>query len=334
MRKLQYRLFVLAIVGVMILGACGSTGNAPAETTAPVENTTPEEVVTPATEDETTAITFTDHLDRTVTVENPQRVATLIGSFADIWCLAGGKDTLVATASDSWTQFDLDLSEDVIDLGAVKEPNLEVIIASEPDFIIASSNTSADLDLLDSLEATGIPVAYFTVSSVEDYLELLKICTDITGRSDLYEENGTAVMQQIEDVRATVPEGEEPTVLYIRASGSSCKVKNSKDSVLGEMLADLGGRNIADSDDSLLENLSMEAIMVADPEMIFIVLQGSDPTKAEESLETAVLSQPTWQELTAVKEGRVYYMDQSLYNVKPNGRWGEAYEKLAGILYE
>ena len=26
-------------------------------------------------------------------------------------------------------------------------------------------------------------------------------------------------------------------------------------------------------------------------------------------------------------------MDQALYNVKPNARWGEAYEGLADILY-
>jgi len=46
-----------------------------------------------------------------------------------------------------------------------------------------------------------------------------------------------------------------------------------------------------------------------------------------------VLSNPIWQELTAVKEGRLYYMEHSLYNLKPNVQWGAAYEKLADILY-
>ena len=32
-------------------------------------------------------VTFVDDLGRTVTVNNPQRVATLISSFADIWSL-------------------------------------------------------------------------------------------------------------------------------------------------------------------------------------------------------------------------------------------------------
>ena len=46
-----------------------------------------------------------------------------------------------------------------------------------------------------------------------------------------------------------------------------------------------------------------------------------------------MLSNPAWQQLTAVKEGRVYYMDQRLYNVKPNALWGEAYQQLAELLY-
>ena len=35
-------------------------------------------------------VTFTDDLAREVTVpQNPERVAALIGSFADVWCIAG-----------------------------------------------------------------------------------------------------------------------------------------------------------------------------------------------------------------------------------------------------
>ena len=55
------------------------------------------------------AYTFTDDLGRSVTVDTPRRVAALIGSFADVWCLAGGKDTLVAAAHDAWTSFELGL---------------------------------------------------------------------------------------------------------------------------------------------------------------------------------------------------------------------------------
>ena len=50
-------------------------------------------------------------------------------------------------------------------------------------------------------------------------------------------------------------------------------------------------------------------------------------------LEEALLSNPAWQTLTAVKEGRFRILDNRLYNLKPNERWGDAYEQLAQILY-
>ena len=59
------------------------------------------------------------------------------------------------------------------------------------------------------------------------------------------------------DMASLIPE------MCIRDS-SSGKVKNSENSVLGEMLAALGCVNIADSDASLLEELSMEAILAAE----------------------------------------------------------------------
>ena len=72
--------------------------------------------------------------------------------------------------------------------------------------------------------------------------------------------------------------------------------------------------------------------MRADPEYIFVVLQGADPEKAMKTLEKTLLANPAWQNLTAVKEGRFFTLEHRLYNLKPNARWGEAYEKLANIL--
>ena len=207
-----------------------------------------------------------------------------------------------------------------------------VLAGAEPDFVIGSTKTEADLELLELLEQSGIPAAYFNVSSFADYLRMLDICTRLTGCPENYEAYGTNVQAQIDAAKARA-DGSGPSVLYVRATGSSCKVKNSRDTVLGEMLADLGCVNIADSESGLLENLSLETILAADPDYIFVVIQGTDTTKAERLLETTLLSNPAWDGLTAVREGRYHVMDQRLYNVKPNARWGEAYEKLADILY-
>ncbi len=313
----KHRLLICVLLSLFLLVSCG--------TAAPSSQS--------ASAAQADSVTFTDDLGRTVTVDSPKRVAALIGSFADVWCIAGGKDTLVAAADDTWTQFDLDLDESVINLGKVSEPSAETLLAAQPDFVLASTKTSADVELMPTLENAGIPTAYFDVSSFEDYLRMLEICTRITGCEDRYEQYGTLVQEQVDAAIASAQDKQGPTVLYLRATGSSCKVKNSQNTVLGEMLADLGCTNIADSDESLLETLSMEAILQADPECIFIVLQGSDQEKARQTLEKAVLSNPAWQQLRAVQQNKCYYMDQQLYNVKPNARWGEAYEGLAEILY-
>lgn len=281
---------------------------------------------------ETSAVTFEDDLGRTVTVDRPERVVVLIGSFAHIWYLAGGLDSLVAAASDTWTSFDIPLDEAVINLGSTKQVSLEAVIAANPDFVIASVNTDADLALREPLEAMGIPTAYFQVSTVEGYLRMLDILTRITGCRENFERYGTSVLSQVEAAKEKA-DGTDPTALYIRVSGSGCRVKNSENSVLGEMLRDLGAVNIADSESSLLENLSMEVILREDPEFIFVVLQSSDPSIAQGVLAKTLLCDPAWDSLTAVQEGRFYLMDPALYNLKPNDRWGEAYESLAAILY-
>ena len=280
----------------------------------------------------TETISFTDDLGREVSLERPERVAALTGSFADLWCLAGGADTLVAAAGDSWTSFGLELPETVADLGGIKEPDLERLLASEPDLVLLSSNTAAQVELLEVLEKAGLTAACFNVTNFDEYLNMLDICTRLTGDGQAYAQYGTALEERIRAAKGRT-DGSAPTVLYIRATGSSCKVKNSRDTVLGEMLADLGCVNIADRENALLEQLSMEAILQADPDYIFAVAQGADDTAARKNLENTLLSNPAWQSLSAVREGRFHLLEHRLYNLKPNARWGEAYEKLADILY-
>lgn len=323
-----------ALCAVLLLAGCGAqtAGAGTAPTATPESVATAE---TPATAEAAsgTALTFTDALDREVTVPvEPQRVAVLLGSYADVWCLAGGQDSLVAAASDAWTDFDLNLGDDVANLGSLMEPNLEELIAAQPDLVIASSNTTSNVELLSSLEELGVPVLYFGVNSFTDYLQMLDVCTQITGQTQNYQTYGLDVQAQVDKAKEQV-DGSAPTVLLLRSASTSCKVKNSKGTVLGEILADLGAVNIADSDTSLLEDLSLERIIADDPDYIFVVFQGSDQAAAQKTLDAALTSNPAWDTLSAVQNGHFYLMEKELYHLKPNARWGEAYQKVADILY-
>ena len=280
------------------------------------------------------AVTFTDALGREVSVpKEPERVAALIGSFADVWMLAGG--SVCATAEDAWDDFGLALP-DAVNIGGAHSPNLELIFSVNPDFVIASASTSSNVEMKETLEAAGITVAYFDVDNFSDYLAMLDICTDITERKDLYECNGLAIQSQIEDIKQAIEERalpeEQRTVLLLRAHSSSVKAKGSKGTILGEMLADLGCINIADSDTSLLETLSVESIIRQEPYRIFVVTMGNDTEKAIDNLNQMMNENPAWGTLDAVAEGRLHLMDRKLFNIKPNADWAESYEKLSEIL--
>ena len=163
------------------------------------------------------------------------------------------------------------------------------------------------------------------------------VCCGITGRSDLYEQNGLTVKTEVDTAvaaaRSALETQDAPRVLLLRTAASGIHAKGSTGTVLGLMLADLGCVNIADGSE-LLEDLSIERIIEADPDRIFIVQQGNDSAGAEQTLREALTDNPAWAGLTAVKEGRVHIMDRSLYHFKPNNRWGKAYAELEAILYE
>ena len=287
-----------------------------------------------APEPDSSAVTFVDDLGRTITVKNPQRVACLLGSFAQVWQLAGGQ--VIATADDAWEDFGLNLPEDAVNLGGTKHLSLELLLAAQPDFILASTNTRQNVEFRETLEATGIPVAYFDVFDFEDYLRLLKICTDITGCGDRYETYGTAVEQEIQQVieksKLRLQTREAPRVLFVRASASAVHVKNSEGVILGPMLKNLGCVNIADSDATLLENLSIERILEADPDFIFVVQQGDDGEGTREYVRQFLQEHPAWAQLTAVKNGNVHFLEKALFGLKPNHRWGQAYGIVEEIL--
>ena len=190
----------------------------------------------------------------------------------------------------------------------------------------------------EQLETAGITVAYFDVDCFEDYLAMLDTCTEITGRKDLYEKNGLLVKTEIDRIKAELKSEDLPeekrTVLILRASAGFVKAKGSEGTILGEMLSDLGCINIADSDKSLLEDLSVESVIRREPRHIFVVTMGDDTEKALSNLTRMMEENPAWGTLEAVKENRLHVLDRRLFNIKPNAQWAKAYEQLGEILSE
>lgn len=275
------------------------------------------------------AISFTDALGHDVTVEHWDTVVSLYGSFAETWMLAGGE--LAGATSDAVEERQLDLENAAI-VGTVKEPNLEEIIAVQPDFVILAADIAPQAKLHEALTQAEIPHAYYRTDTFEEYLSMLEQFCSMTGRQDLYEQNGLAVQDQIESVLEAVDGQPSPTALLIRAYSTGAKAKG-EDNLAGIILRDLGVDNLVSRHESLLEELSMEEIIAADPDWIFVTTMGSSDEAAMAYMSSTFENDPAWAGLSAVENGQYVLLPRELYHYKPNARWGESYAYLAEILY-
>ena len=216
------------------------------------------------------SISITDSNGSQITLDtSAPRVVAAYGSFAEAWLLAGGE--LCGVTQDALEQRDLGLPEDIAVVGTVKEPNAEEIIALEPDLVLLASDITAQADIRDVLENAGLACAFFQVDTFADYAFMMEQLCAVTGREDLYEENVTQVGQQIEEAQANaVLSSTRPNVLLIRAFSTGIKAKTD-DELAGAILKDLGAHNIADDHPSMLEDLSLEEVIAADPDYIFVL---------------------------------------------------------------
>jgi iron complex transport system substrate-binding protein len=325
MRKAIAVLLALALMALP-LSACGTSDPAPE----------PESDSAPATAPEAEAsgpVTFTDSLGNEVTVDNPQRVIATLASFAQIWQLAGGEH-LVGLTDDAQTEADLQLPADVSYVGSYDALNLEEILALEPDFVILTAAPRYDqIALQDSLKNSGINFAYFNVTHFEDYLSVLKIFTDITARPDLYVANGTDVQDKIASILDQVPDAVvQPTVAFFITESRGTRVQDET-TMPGQILAQLGAQNITELNPSLLSEFSIEGLIEANPDYIFVLPMGNSPDATAANL-AQLEGNPAWDQIPAVSNGHYYTVDQAHFMYKPNNHWDESYQIMFDYLYK
>ena len=324
MRKKHKRnlifMFLLPFVFVFVCSLTGCSDNQKAQQTTSDEN----------------GYTFIDAIGQEITVNNPQRVVSLMGSFSEIWLLAGGADTLVGTSHDTVDNRDLGLPDDIAIVGTYQNPNIEEILALNPDLVLLSSETTrtdSHVALKDALNGAGITAAYFSVTHFEDYLNMLKICSDITGNPEAYQTNGVAVQERISKIIADNKLETAPSVLLMVTYSGGIRAQSS-DTMTGRMLSDLGCSNILDDYPSMLQDFSVEKIIEVDPDYIFVIPMGNDDALAQKNLTENVESNPAWNSLTAVVNDRYILLPKDKFLYKPNALWDESYAYLAALLTE
>lgn len=273
--------------------------------------------------------TITDVFGTTEELSTDSRIAVCYGSFAECLKLSGKEP--VAVTNDAVEEHKLTFSNDVILLGKNKEINLENLIASDPDYVILSADLSAQIKLKTSLEQASIKHGFFRVDTFGDYKDFMSMLCKLTGRNDLYRKNVLETEERIKTILKKIPENTEKTALLMRVFSTGIKAKTD-DNLAGQILKEFGLTNIADNHPSLLEDLSLEQIVTDNPDYIFATTMGSEKN-ALEYLNQNAISNPAWQELSAVKNNRYVLLPKDLFHYKPNNRWDKAYEYMAKIIF-
>ena len=198
-------------------------------------------------------------------------------------------------------------------------PNLEAILAFEPDLVVISFDPG---DLVAGLESAGVPVisygAAFTIEDVYRQIDGLGIATGNAETAEKVNDRIEADLAELVETSGGVGDG---VTYYHEIDNTYYTVTSS--TFFGEIYSLFGMVNIADpaDDDGAAfgyPQLSSEYIVASDPEIIFLanVLYG-------ESAET-VAGRPGWDALTAVQEGHIVELDSDVAS-----RWGPRIVDLA-----
>ncbi|WP_294395103.1 ABC transporter substrate-binding protein [uncultured Clostridium sp.] len=312
MNKLLKKFTVGLLLAVFTLGitGCGNTvGN---------ENKGSINSTSSVNEGETKyPVKITDSFGTEITLEKePQKVISIAPNITEMIFDIKAEDKLVGRTD--YCDYPED-AEKIESIGTMRSPDVEKIISLEPDLVIASTHFNEEN--AKKLQEAGIKV----ISLYEE--------NDVTGVYTMLETLGTALnkneqaKESIDDMKKTINEVtssvnglQEPTVYYVVGYGESGDFSAPENTFVGGLIKLAGGKDIVPASDSW--TFSLEALLEADPDII--VLRNGE----KEQFMTA----EGYKELTAVKEGRVYEIDNNLID-RQGYRNAEGVLKLAEIFH-
>ncbi len=219
---------------------------------------------------------------------------------------------------------------DLPTVGMPMNPDLEMIKSLNPDYVL-SPNTLQN-DLQPKYAATGIGSLFLNLRSVEGMYASI---ADLGKKFDREEEAQALVDEYnafMEKYRGKNEGKEPPTVLVLMGLPGSYIVATDN-SYVGSLVKLAGGANVyGDGGGQEFLFANTEDMKLKDADVIVRAAHGL-PDQAREMFAEEFATNDIWQHFTAVKEGRVYDLDSSLFNMSANFNYEEALEQLQPMLY-
>ena len=245
----------------------------------------------------------------TVTLpKRPERIVSLAPSATEMLFAIDAGPQVVAVDDQSTYPADAPRT----DLSGFK-PNAEAIAAKNPDLVVLSDDLNKIVDQLTKLK---IPVLQTPAAkSLDDTYTQIGQLGMLTGHQDAASALTSQMQAKIDTIVKAAPARSAPLSYYYELDPTLYSVTSK--TFIGSIFALFGMVNIADAADADgskggYPQLSQEALLKADPDLIFL----ADSKCCQQSAAT-VKARKGWSGLTAVKSGQIVALDDDIAS-----RWG------------
>jgi iron complex transport system substrate-binding protein len=240
--------------------------------------------------------------------ERPDRIVSLAPTATEMLFAIGAGPQVVAVDDQSTYPAEAPRSE----LSGFK-PNAEAIAAQNPDLVVVSDNLDK---IVEQLGALKIPVLFAPAAKVLDdsYRQIDQLGL-LTGQRSEAAALAERMRTQIDKIVQGVPARADALKYYYEIDETLYSATSK--TFIGSILAKFGLVNIADAADADgskngYPQLSSEALVAADPDLIFL----ADSKCCGQSPAT-VKARKGWSAITAVEQDRVVALDDDIAS-----RWG------------
>ena len=315
--------------------ASAATESAEAETESEAVSTSAEtmtETAEAASETGTaeaaeTGVPTEDRAGNPITVpEEVNSIISLAPATTQILCDLGLTDKIVAVDTNSPMYAD-GLNEDVLQFNML-EPDLEQIMNAETDIIFVSNLSSqGGDDVFKSVRDAGICVAEIpTSNSIADVEKDVQFVADCVGKTTEGKELVADMEEVIRRVSAIGETITEPKTVLFEISPVPYLYSFGSGVYLNEMIELIGAENVFADQEGWL-SVTEESAVAANPDVILT----SDNFSNEDPV-AEILSRDGWQNVTAVMEGQVAYIDNAASSL-PNHHIVDALVEMAKAVY-
>ncbi|MGI6097134.1 MAG: ABC transporter substrate-binding protein [Dethiobacteria bacterium] len=265
-----------------------------------------------------------DQMGREVVfTETAKRIVSISPASTEIVFALGLGENLIAV-TDYCNYPEEALAKDKI--GDYSNPNLEKIMAMEPDLVLADSWHKEVVLRLEDLEVSVLVLVPESIEEIYEALEMIAAAAGAVERCEELKAEMTERLSAIAEKLSSLDEEDKVRVYYEVYSDPLMSIGNQ--SLIHEIITLARGKNIfADIDDNY-PVVSAEVVAEREPQIIlYPAYHGS-----EEIVLGSLQERPGWGGLPAIKEGRIHGVDEDKFS-RHGPRVVEAVEEAAQLFY-